>query len=69
MSWRLTGLIAAGFTPMHADGSLRLEQVGKIVELLILDGVSGLYVAGSTGEGVSLTTEERQQIASVMSSK
>src|SRR5262245_50584841 len=60
---RLTGLTAAVFTPLRADGSLHLEQVGPIVEQLLRDGVSGIYAVGSTGEGVSLTTEERQEVA------
>lgn len=63
MTLRLTGLIAATFTPLHPDGALALERVGPMVEQLLADGVSGLYVAGSTGEGVSLTTEERMAVA------
>jgi N-acetylneuraminate lyase len=55
----LTGLLPATFTPLHADGSLNLALVEPMVEHLIRDGVTGLYVCGSTGEGVSLTREER----------
>jgi N-acetylneuraminate lyase len=57
------GLVAATFTPMHADGPLRLEAVAPMVEHLVEHGVVGLYVAGSTGEGVSLTAEERRLVA------
>ena len=60
---RLTGLIAAVFTPMHKDGSLNLDQVGPIVDRLVADGVSGIYVCGSTGEGPSLSTAERRSVA------
>ncbi|MCK9222453.1 MAG: dihydrodipicolinate synthase family protein [Limnochordia bacterium] len=59
VSDRLSGLIAATFTPMHQDGSLNLKQVPLIVEHLIREEISGMYVCGSTGEGPSLTTEER----------
>lgn len=59
----LTGLVAATFTPMKADGSLDLSRVPAVVDHLHRDGVSGLYVLGSTGEGVSLTTEERMVVA------
>lgn len=62
-NFRLTGLCAAAVTPLNEDGSLRLEQVQPIVERLIQSGVSGLYVCGSTGEGVSLTNEERKAVA------
>src|SRR5690554_2274667 len=60
---RIGGLIAATFTPMKEDGSINLEPIGPIVDQLIEDGVEGLYVCGSTGEGPSLTTEERCRVA------
>jgi N-acetylneuraminate lyase len=56
---KLTGLIPATFTPMKEDGSLNLDKVGDIVEHLITDKVSGLFVCGSTGESASLSLEER----------
>ncbi len=59
----MTGLIAATFTPMNSDGSLDLSRVESVVEQVLTSGVSGLYVAGSTGEGPSLTTGERQATA------
>jgi N-acetylneuraminate lyase len=55
----LTGLLPATFTPLDAAGNLNLGVVAPMVEHLIRDGVTGLYVCGSTGEGVSLTREER----------
>jgi N-acetylneuraminate lyase len=60
---RLRGLVAATFTPLRADGSLHLERIPAIVDRLERDGVIGLYVAGSTGEGASLTTSERMAVA------
>jgi N-acetylneuraminate lyase len=60
---KLSGLIAATYTPMSANGDLNLEVVPQMVEKLLLDGISGLYVCGSTGEGMSLTTPERQSVA------
>jgi N-acetylneuraminate lyase len=59
----MTGLVAATFTPMRADGSLWLEQVGPVVDRLVEDGLGGLYVCGSTGEGPSLSVQERQETA------
>lgn len=58
-----SGLIAATFTPMHPDGQLNLPQVGPIVDRLVADGVKGLYVCGSTGEGPCLSTSERKAVA------
>ncbi|WP_145078866.1 dihydrodipicolinate synthase family protein [Aureliella helgolandensis] len=57
---RLNGLIAATYTPMNTDGDLELAQVAPLVERLLDDGVQGLYVCGSTGEGMSLSTAERK---------
>lgn len=58
-----SGLIAAAVTPMLTDGSINVTAVPAIVERLIEDGVRGLYVCGSTGEGVSLTIGERKSVA------
>ncbi len=63
MDFRLTGLVAATFTPMHDDGSLNLDRVGPIVEHLIERQLAALYVCGSTGEGPLLTVEEREATA------
>jgi N-acetylneuraminate lyase len=62
MNRQLTGLIAATYTPMHGDGSLALGEIPKLVAHLERAGVSGIYVCGSTGEGMSLTGEERRQV-------
>ena len=63
MQYRLRGLVAAVFTPMHGDTTLNLDSVEPIVEYLIGKGVAGLYVCGTTGEGPSLSTEEREAVA------
>lgn len=62
MIQRLTGLIAATVTPMKSDGAVDLERIGPMIEWLIDAGVGGLYVCGSTGEGVSLTSRDRKSI-------
>ena len=59
----ITGLVAATFTPFHANGSLRLEQVPLVVEHLVQQNIRGIFVCGSTGEGPSLTIQERKQVA------
>ena len=63
MEKRFTGLIAAVFTPMCEDGSLNLTQVRPIVEHLIRTQVNGMFVCGTTGEGPSLSSEERRATA------
>ena len=59
----ITGLVPAVFTPMHPDGQLNLELIPVLAERLIGQQVGGFYVCGSTGEGPSLTREERMAVA------
>lgn len=59
----LRGLVAATFSPMRADRTVDLDRVGPIVDHLVRQGVGGLYVCGSTGEGPSLTVDERRGLA------
>ena len=63
MEHHLTGLIAATYTPMHADGRLNLELVPAMVDYLAQVGVTGIYICGSTGEGMSLSGAERRAVA------
>ncbi len=62
MDKRLTGLIAAAYTPMDDEGGLKLALVPRMVDYLVSVGVSGIYVCGSTGEGPSLTGKERMAV-------
>lgn len=59
----LTGLVAAPHTPMNADGSVNFGAIGKQAERLVVDGVAGAFICGSTGEGQSLSSEERRRVA------
>ena len=63
MKDRLNGLIAAPFTPFKRDGELALDVIAKQAALLSRNGVDGAFVCGTTGEGYSLTMDERIQIA------
>lgn len=57
------GLIAAPFTPMHADGSVHIELISDYYAMLRKNGVTGAFICGSTGEGVSLTMLEKMALA------
>ena len=63
MQAKLTGLIAATFTPLRGDGSIDPGKVPAIVDHLVANGLAGIYVNGSTGEGPSLTSAERKTMA------
>ncbi len=58
----LEGLIAAPFTPMHDDGSLKLSLIPMYYEMLKANGVKGAFICGSTGEGVSLSLKEKKLV-------
>lgn len=59
----LQGLIAAPFTPMQKDGSLNLALIPSYYEMLKENGVKGAFICGSTGEGVSLSVDEKKAVA------
>ena len=59
----LSGLVAAPHTAMHADGSVNLEAIERQAARLVADAVTGAFICGSTGEGHSLTSQERRQVA------
>lgn len=52
------GSIVALVTPMHEDGSLDLEALGRLVEFHIEAGTSAIVISGTTGESPCLTTAE-----------
>jgi len=60
---KLEGLIAAPFTPFHTNGELNLKQIPKYYQFLKQNGVTGAFICGSTGEGVSLTKVEKMDVA------
>ncbi len=60
---KLTGLIAAPHTPFDSSSNVNFEEIDKIAKHLINDGVKGIYVCGTTGEGIHCSVEERKAIA------
>jgi N-acetylneuraminate lyase len=59
----LRGLIAAPFSPMDKEGNLNLSLIPDYYKLLKHNGVTGAFICGSTGEGVSLTMDEKKAVA------
>ena len=60
---KIIGLIDAPFTPFHENGDLNLEPIEKYATMLQKNGLQGVFINGSSGEGYMLTTEERMQLA------
>ncbi len=63
MNGRTEGLIAAPVTAYHPDGTVNLDIIPSYAALLCANGVVGAFINGTTGEGLSLTVEERMTIA------
>lgn len=59
LNQKISGLIAAPFTPFDENGELNLELIPSYYEMLKRNRVSGAFICGSTGEGVSLTFDEK----------
>lgn len=55
-------LIAPTHTPLDESGNLNLRVVEAQARHLAGSGVSGVFLCGSTGEGMSLTCDERKEV-------
>ncbi len=60
---KLKGLIPATFTPFHPDGSINTSLIPTYADRLKADGVIGVFINGTTGEGLLLTQAERKALA------
>ncbi len=60
---KIEGLIAAPFTPVDERGNLNLNVIGSYASKLRTDGVKGVFICGTTGEGMLMTLEERKAVA------
>ena len=57
-----TGMATAIVTPMHTDGSIDYEALGRFVEFQIGSGINGLVVMGTTGENATIEPEEQKKV-------
>lgn len=60
---KIEGLIAATFGAFNEDGSLNLSLIPAIVDKMVDDGLTGVFICGTNGEGPNLTIEERMEVA------
>lgn len=60
---KIIGLIDAPFTPFHENGDVNLEPIPAYAAMLQKNGLKGVFINGSSGEGYMLTPEERMQLA------
>lgn len=63
MKEKIKGLIDAPFTPFKADGEVNYEPIPAYARMLEKNGLKGVFINGSSGEGYMLTEEERMKLA------
>ena len=60
---KIIGLIDAPFTPFHENGDVNLQPIAAYGAMLKKNGLQGVFINGSSGEGYMLTTTERMALA------
>ncbi len=60
---KIVGLIDAPFTPFKENGDVNLDPIPAYARMLAKNGLKGVFINGSSGEGYMLTSDERMQLA------
>jgi len=63
------GAWPALLTPSTPDGGVDVHMLEQLTAYLLDKGADGLYVCGSTGEGVSLSVPERCRVAETVAAR
>lgn len=62
MTWKpLQGIITPLVTPLLGHDIIDIESTKRLIDHVISGGVNGIFLLGSTGEGVSLSYETRKE--------
>ena len=61
-------LLTAMVTPFAADGSIDHDVARDVARFLVSEGSDGLVIAGSTGEGTSLSDDEKLELFATVAS-
>ncbi len=59
---KIRGLNVAVVTPMTEEGVINLDVIPQYAGFLINQGIDGVFVNGSSGEGLLLSVEERMAV-------
>ncbi|MFZ6861127.1 4-hydroxy-tetrahydrodipicolinate synthase [Undibacterium sp. Ji67W] len=62
---KIQGSLVAIVTPMHADGSLDLPCLRKLIDWHIAEGTDGIVIVGTTGESPTVSPEEHCELIRV----
>ncbi|WP_220809951.1 4-hydroxy-tetrahydrodipicolinate synthase [Noviherbaspirillum aridicola] len=61
----IQGSIVAIVTPMHADGSLDLPGLRKLIDWHVAEGTDGIVIVGTTGESPTVSVDEHCELIRV----
>ena len=56
-------MIDAPFTPFYENGEVNYEPIEAYAKMLQKNGLKGVFINGSSGEGYMLTEDERMKLA------
>lgn len=59
-----TGSGVAILTPMHQDGSIDYEGLGRLIDFQLAGGTDSIIICGTTGESSTMTDEEHVECIS-----
>lgn len=59
-----TGAATAIITPFDSRGAVDYEAFGRLIDFQIAEGIDGIVVSGTTGEGSTLNDAEYEQVVS-----
>lgn len=61
----LQGIFPALVTPFDEHGALAVRSLERLLERVYATGIGGVYVCGSTGEGLLQPLEQRKRVAEI----
>ena len=64
-----TGSGVALITPMHPDGAVNYDELGRLLEFQIENGTDAIIACGTTGEAATLTVKEHCEVLSYVCEK
>ena len=63
---KFKGVFVAFYACYDDEGNVSVEKIQKLAKWYVEKGVNGLYLTGSSGEGMMLTKEERMKTVSAV---
>lgn len=61
--FKISGVISAPGTGFKPNGDVNPDVVADYVDFLAANGIDGVFILGTLGEGMSLTVSERKEVA------